>query len=179
MYKCPLPVLVLVAALAGCTEPAPPAPTETLPAPLVKDTIDPWGSYADLVGDHVDRTTSDKYISHENWRRESDEVLVGKGFALKGRDTVFVEDLKLERSADHVVYSARIRSENNGEWVPFTAQPHGPDSLVFENPGHDFPQCITYVQDTADQSWTVQVSGMENGKERSESFRFTPVEAVK
>ncbi|HEY0978842.1 MAG TPA: DUF6265 family protein [Flavobacteriales bacterium] len=175
----PLPALILLITWAGCGGPAAPPPVDTVPEPLVQERVDPWGPYADLVGDHIDRTTSDKYVTHENWRRESDEVLVGKGFALKGRDTVFVEDLKLERSADHVVYSARIRSENNGEWVPFTAQPHGPDSLVFENPGHDFPQCITYVQDTTDLSWTVRVSGMENGKERSDRYRFTPVDAVK
>jgi hypothetical protein len=86
---------------------------------------------------------------------------------LAGKDTVFVEDLKLEVRGDLPTYRARNDSENNGAWVPFQAETHGPDSLIFENPGHDYPQCISYIRVGKDR-WEVTVSGSESGKPRSD-----------
>lgn len=131
-----------------------------------------WAKFTALLGDWVDSTTSDRFRVYEHWRTMSDSALDGHGYVLAGKDTVFVEDLKLTRENGQVTYSARIDTRNNGEWVPFNALASGPDSLVFENPGHDFPQCILYVRDAMGR-WTVHVNGMEKGKEREETFVYS------
>ena len=155
----------------GCND-TPRETTPVVPAPSeVSVPVDPLANFRQLAGAWVDSTTSERFQCFEQWSTQGDSILTGFGYAMAKGDTVFIEDLKLEFIQGHVVYSARIDSQNNGAWVPFTAQPSGPDSLVFENPGHDFPQCITYVKDSTG-AWDVAVTGNENGMERMERFRF-------
>jgi Domain of unknown function (DUF6265) len=163
--------IVLLAAACGTPEAhtpvAPPKePTSVLPA------SDPLASYRQLTGSWMDHTTSDRFQCYERWEAQGDTLLTGFGYAMAKGDTVFIEDLKLEVVNGQVTYSARVDSQNNGTWVPFSAQPSGPDTLMFENPGHDFPQCITYVKDSAG-AWDVAVTGNEAGTEREERFHFT------
>lgn len=162
----------LMIGVSACTTSTP----SEVPVPVAEEprAVDPWGPYTALLGSRAESGHAPHYASSEGWKRESDSVLVGAGYAIRGRDTVLVEDLKLERLADRVVLSARTRSGTPGEWVPFTAQAGSDDSLVFENPGHDFPQCIMYMIDTVDSSILVEVSGMENGLERTERIHLTP-----
>jgi hypothetical protein len=163
-------LLVVAALVAACNAPAPaPAPSPAPPAPATVTT--PLAPYQQLVGAWVDNTSNARLRYFESWQAQGDSLLLGKGFVLAKQDTVFIEDLKLELMDGNVLYSARIDTQNNGAWVPFTAQPSGQDSLVFENPGHDFPQCITYVKDSLG-AWDVAVSGNENGAERTERFHF-------
>lgn len=157
---------------AGC-ESAPPPEQVIVPAvdlPVQRDTL---GVYAGLLGDWIDTAEHPPYVTHERWRRESDSILVGRGFSLRGRDTVHIEDLKLERVGTEVVLSARIGSEQNGDWVPFQGEYADADSLVFENPGHDYPQCITYVRDRDGEGWEVTMAGMEGGQERADRSQFS------
>lgn len=153
-------------AWAGCQgDPVVQAPVPAPEAPVRRDTLT---FYAGLLGDWIDTTGHRPYVAHERWRRESDSILVGRGFTMKGKDTVHIEDLKLERTGTEVIYSARIGSQNSGDWVPFVGEYADEDSLVFENPGHDFPQCITYVRSRESGTWEVTVMGMEGGLEREE-----------
>lgn len=166
-----LPFLLLACVACG-SPPAPEVPVTPPPPAPAAPVAEPWTKYAALLGDWVDSVSDARYRVYEHWRAASDSTLAGNGYVLAGKDTVFVEDLKLEHAGPRVVYSARIDTQNNGEWVPFTALPGGTDSLVFENPGHDFPQCIMYVRDTLGR-WAVRVSGVEKGTEREETFLFT------
>ncbi|MBL0043239.1 MAG: hypothetical protein IPP33_02120 [Flavobacteriales bacterium] len=163
--------LVLALLLMGCTNTPPKTTLADIAPTEVSVELDPLADFRQLTGAWTDSTTSDRFQSFEKWTAQGDSLLTGFGYAMANGDTVFIEDLKLEFTQGHVVYSARIDSQNNGAWVPFTAQPSGPDSLVFENPGHDFPQCITYVKDSSG-AWDVAVTGNENGSERIERFRF-------
>ena len=162
-------VLVLCAC-QGPTEhkPAPAPSPAPSPSPVVVDKL---GKYRQLTGSWWDSTTSDRYTLFESWRVEDDSTLVGKGYALAGKDTVFVEQLRLEVRDGRPTYLARIDSQNNGSWVPFQAQSHGPDSLIFENPGHVFPQCISYVR-TGASTWDVLVTGTQNGVVREDRSRL-------
>ncbi|MBK6832324.1 MAG: hypothetical protein IPG92_17020 [Flavobacteriales bacterium] len=128
------------------------------------------GKYRQLVGEWVDSSSSPDYAFHERWTLEGDSAIDGFGHVIEEGDTVFIEDLRLSVVNGNVVYQARIGSQNNGKWVPFTAQATGPDTLMFENALHDFPQCITYVKDSA--GWDVAVTGTERGEEHSERFRL-------
>lgn len=161
--------IVLLA--SACSEPAPPPVPSADADPPPPPPTDVLAGYRSLIGEWVDRS-SPKLTCFERWIAEGDSALRGFGYVMAKGDTVFIEDLRLESSDGRVVYSARIDSQNNGQWVPFTAQGLGEDSLIFENPGHDFPQCITYVKDSTG-AWEVAVTGNENGTDRTERFRFT------
>lgn len=161
-------LVIFVSLVPACSGPTPP-PTPPIVIPE-RPVVDALAHYRSLVGEWVDRG-SPKFTCFERWTAEGDSVLKGFGYVMAEGDTVFIEDLRLEEVNGQVVYSARIESQNNGQWVPFTAQGSGDDSLVFENPGHDFPQCITYVKDSTG-AWEVAVTGNENGTDRAERFRF-------
>lgn len=169
MRKEIIPFIVVLLA-SGCSGPVPPSVPGEEPDPPPPTHTDVLANYRSLVGEWVDRG-SPKFTCFERWTAEGDSVLKGFGYVMAKGDTVFIEDLRLEEVNGQVVYSARIESQNNGQWVPFTAQGSGDDSLVFENPGHDFPQCITYVKDSTG-AWDVAVTGNENGTDRAERFRF-------
>lgn len=157
--------------LAACTEHAPqPAPAPTQETVPVVDLLAP---YRTLVGSWQDETSDPRFECYEMWRPEGDSAIIGQGFVMAKGDTVFYEELRIHVVEGEVTYSARIESQNEGQWVPFAAQAPVGDSLIFENPGHDFPQCITYVRDSSGV-WEVAVSGNENGTERVEHFRFAP-----
>ena len=161
----PFPIALLACA---CTDVAhAPTLSADVPPPAPPDAL---ANYRSLIGEWVDRG-SPKFTCFERWIAEGDSALRGFGYVMAKGDTVFIEDLRLEPKDGRVVYSARIDSQNDGQWVPFTAEGTGADSLVFENPGHDFPQCITYVKDSTG-AWEVAVTGNENGTDRVERFRF-------
>ena len=158
-------VIVFAAACGGPTSTEDPVPTADTVA------VDPLENYRQLVGEWIDSTSSPDYTCFERWSLEGDSAIDGFGHVIAKGDTVFIEDLRLSVVNGNVVYSARVGSQNNGAWVPFTAEGTGPDTLRFENALHDFPQCITYVKDSAG-GWDVAVTGTERGEEHSEHFRF-------
>ena len=165
-------LIVTAAFVVACTAPHAPAPDAgAVPAPTQPAATDQLSKFRQLAGSWVDSTTTDRFTCYENWTASGDTCLIGSGYVMAKGDTVFIEDLKLATEDGQVTYSARIGSQNEGRWIPFTALPSGPDSLIFENPGHDFPQCITYVKDSAG-GWQVTVTGNEQGTERTERFRY-------
>lgn len=158
---------IAIALLGGCAEAPKPGPNAPVEVPA---QADPLASHRALIGEWVDKG-SPRFTCYERWIAAGDSALDGHGYVLAKNDTVFVEDLRIDAKDGAVVYSARIKSQNEGRWVPFTALPSGPDSLLFENPGHDFPQCITYAKD-GQGGWFVTVTGNENGTDRTERFHF-------
>lgn len=156
------PLLPFAVLIASCSGPAPDPATVMAPDPLEK--------YRRLLGDWIDTVPGRDHTCFERWSMDGDTAIAGFGHVIAGGDTVFIEDLRLSVVNGKVVYAARVGSRNNGTWVPFTAQATGPDTLMFENASHDFPQCITYVR--SDDGWDVAVTGNERGRERSEYFRF-------
>lgn len=156
----------ILAALAGCD-----GYNGTPVAPPMAE-VDPLDKYRQLVGAWMDSTNSELTRSYESWAPLNDSVLTGHGYAMDHADTVFIEDLRIERHGQQVVYLARIDSQNQGQWVPFVAQGDlGTDSLVFHNMAHDFPQHLAYLRDGRG-GWNVAVSGKENDDERVERFHF-------
>lgn len=158
---------ILLLLLASCAEPTPPV-TTAVEEPTRTDAL---AQYRELVGEWIDSTSIAEHTCFERWTMEGDSAISGFGHVLAAGDTVFIEDLRLSAMNGVVTYSARVGSQNNGSWVPFTAVPTGPDTLMFENPDHDFPQCITYAR--TPNGWDVSVTGSERGIDRSEHFRFT------
>jgi len=146
----------------SCAEPIPTESAEddtpTLPPPVSE-------MLSALVGEWWDTGNEGGTVFHEHWWRAGEDSLAGLGFVMAGNDTVSIEELGIRWTATSAVYSARIPSQNNGRPIRFTATSTTADSLVFENPAHDFPQRIVYVPEGA-KAWRVTVSGEEHGTPR-------------
>ncbi len=156
-------LLLLALSLGACG-----GPTDKFPVPSpASPSVDQLGNYRQLVGAWLDSTTSDRFTMFEAWHIQDDSTLVGHSYALAGKDTVFFEELRLEVRDAVPTYLARIDDQNNGSWVPFHALNYGPDSLIFENPGHEYPQCIGYIRTEAGH-WDVMVSGTQNGVDQQD-----------
>lgn len=160
-------LLCALVAVCGCGGP-PPRTTATTP-----DATGPgWALAQALLGAWVDSTSRDSFLMVEAWERVDDSTLAGIGHVLAGRDTVFVEHLRLERRGGSLVYAALPGGQRNGTWTRFTAVPTGGDTLLFSDPRHDFPQHIRYVRD--DAGWHATIAGTVQGAPLAEQFRFRP-----
>lgn len=109
----------------------------------------------------------------EIWTQKNDTLLVGHGVLMQGADTAFAEYLQIVQRGEDLFYVANVLGENNEEPVEFKLT-SADKALVFENPVHDFPQKISYIQLGAD-SMLAEVSAMENGQEQKESFALKRV----
>lgn len=87
----------------------------------------------------VDRTGA------ERWQKTSSEELRGFGFSLKGKDTLFVEKIKILTRANDMFYVADV--PENQKPVYFKLTEITETGFVCENPEHDFPKKISYQLD--------------------------------
>ncbi|MBL8000866.1 MAG: hypothetical protein JNL05_02785 [Flavobacteriales bacterium] len=171
MTRPPLPVrsgiAICLLVLLGCSggqQPTPPAEPAARP--------DGWQLAQALLGDWIDSTSSDSFVVHEAWRPMDDSTLIGRGHVLAGKDTVFIEALRLGRRKGQLVYAALPGGEDAGTFTEFIAVPTGRDTLLFSNHANDFPQHIRYLRDG--QGWHAAIFGSERGRLREEHFRFLP-----
>lgn len=149
-----LTFLLLAAVACGqpSTGPTPVADTAT------SDRTDMlWSRLQGLSGQWATAPDTSGMRTFENWELVDSTHWSGLGYVLARADTVSIEELRLVRNGDAIAYGARLAMQNGGEWVDFAMQPTGADTLLFTNPGHDFPQRIAYVRQGAD--WHATVSG--------------------
>ncbi len=106
----------------------------------------------------------------ETWQLVDDSTFTGTGVGMAAGDTAFAESLRLELRAGQVDYIARAFGQNNDQPVAFRATHLGTDSLVFENPSHDFPQRINYRRTV--NGWDVVVSAVVKDSSVSQTFRL-------
>ena len=108
----------------------------------------------------------------EIWERKNDSVFAGiSNFIIRG-DTVSSETISLEQIGNKLFYIPNVKGQNNGLPVRFVLTFSTTNQLVFENPGHDFHQKITYTQIKSD-SLLAEISGMINGEQISRQFPMT------
>lgn len=72
------------------------------------------------------------------------------------------EKIRLYREKGRTVYSARVKGQNGGQPVDFVLSARDKGSWTFRNPGHDFPQEITYTR-VSDVALKVHLSGLRDG----------------
>jgi hypothetical protein len=83
-------------------------------------------------------------LSAEAWEVINDEYMSGEGlFILKDNSSV-IELLNIFIKDGVLFYAAIVPNQNNGEEIMFMDTQNHPDSLVFENPLHDYPKKIIY-----------------------------------
>ncbi len=170
----PPQLLLLLPLLAACS--APSAPNEAHEG-LADSRL---SNYRDLLpklmGDWTDPVSEPGAVIHERWHQNEEGLPQGLGFVMVEKDTVFIEHLTLGTdSAGMACYQVRVPGQNNEGTVSFTLTACAGDSMVFENPAHDFPQRIVYAWSPTGE-WTARVSGPgKGGGWRVLSYRFRHV----
>ena len=105
----------------------------------------------------------------EIWKKENDSTLLGASYFIMGKDTASTELISLHQTGKDVFYVPTIPDQNGGLPVEFKLTKSDNNSLVFENPAHNFPQKITYTKITND-SLVAEISGKQQGKEKAMQF---------
>lgn len=170
-----LPALTAALLLVACGTPN--APSEDVPAKPVDSTSVRYSELVlKLMGAWTDSVSEPGALVHEIWSRTDDGFHAGTGFVMVGQDTVFVELLSLAYDSTGLPsYDVRVPSQNEGGMVRFPLTACNGDSMVFENPAHDFPQRIVYALQ-ADGDWIARVSALgKEGESRGFSYRFKRV----
>lgn len=105
----------------------------------------------------------------ETWEKLNDSVLSGKSYFIKGKDTLFSESVELAQKGADLIYSPKVKGQNNDLPVAFKMTVATANQLTFENPSHDFPNKITYRLVNKD-SIVAEISGIQQGKSASETY---------
>jgi Domain of unknown function (DUF6265) len=106
----------------------------------------------------------------ESWEKLSDSTFIGKSIILIGKDTVFHENVVLEQKNDSLFYNVSVVEKNKvEESISFYLASSSNNTLVFENPKHDYPNKIEYKL-MAPDSILATIYGKIRGVERAETF---------
>jgi len=111
----------------------------------------------------------------ETWSQLNENEFSGKSYMVKDKDTMVFETIRLLQEKEQLFYIPVVKNQNGGQPVRFALKSISENSLVFENPVHDFPQLISYTRITSD-SLLAEISGTRNGQPRSQRF---PMKKVK
>lgn len=113
--------------------------------------------------------TADGMEFFEEWKPMDGSSMEGKGGAISDKDTVFSEKLKIEKRGEDLFYIPTVKE--NGGAVDFKFTGLKNDSIVFENPAHDFPQRIVYFR-LPDNMLYACIDGLEAGKYKRVEFSY-------
>ena len=80
----------------------------------------------------------------ENWTKVNDNLYQGTGYKIRKNDTLVMEIIELVEKEKEVFYIPTVKSQNDGKPIEFKLISKGPEQIIFENKGHDFPQRIIY-----------------------------------
>jgi len=97
--------------------------------------------------------------SFEGWVMESDSLLSGLSYTIDNGDTVQYETVQLVQRGIDLFYIPTVSDQNESQPVEFKLTIFTDSTLVFENPEHDFPQKISYINYRGD-SLLAEISGM-------------------
>ena len=105
----------------------------------------------------------------EHWEKKDDSTFVGQSYFIKEKDTLSYENIELIQKGEFVYYIPTVKGQNNDKPVTFNLTTATEKEFTFENPTHDYPQKITYKK-VNDTSLVATISGMQQGKQSSESY---------
>jgi hypothetical protein len=95
------------------------------------------------TGDSIGFTT-------ESWEKINSQFMTGEGLFILPDNQTVVEVLNIFIRDGLLFYTAMLPNQNNGEEIMFIDSQNNPDSLVFENPLHDYPKKIIYYKKSND-----------------------------
>lgn len=102
---------------------------------------------------------------YETWTKVSDLKLSGKGVTLKGKKTVFLENLEFIVKGNDIFYTVMVNGEKQPIFFKLTAL--SADGFTCENPQHDFPKKITYKREGK------HIKAVISGNGQSVDYNFT------
>ena len=108
-------------------------------------------------------------IMYESWEQVNELEFFGKSYAIKEKDTMVFETVRLVQKGDDVLYIPTVKNQNSGKPVVFKSTFVSPAKFIVEAPEHDFPQTISYTRIAQDQ-FVAEISGEVNGVMRYQTF---------
>lgn len=123
-----------------------------------------------LLGQWQNKTA--RGVMYERWTKADDSTFHGKSFYLNGADTVVTETIQIRQRGGILYYVPTVKNQNNGQAVSFKLSTISENTLVFENPQHDFPQKISYTL-LNKESLLAEIAGTVNGQHRARQFPMT------
>jgi hypothetical protein len=104
----------------------------------------------------------------EMWMRPAGDAMIGVGRTLKAGKLVDFEFLRIIETGSGLAYVSRPSGNKNE--TTFSLKSSAANSVIFENPTHDFPQRILYKREGT--NLTARIEGTTNGKLRGVDFRY-------
>lgn len=80
----------------------------------------------------------------EQWYKNADGSYSSRAFAVAGKDTTIMEEVKIVPEAGKWNFITQVKGQNKGKAVTFTSSLLQDTLVQFENPAHDFPRIINY-----------------------------------
>jgi hypothetical protein len=114
------------------------------------------------------------FTTGEQWTKMNDGYLQGKGFFIKGKDTVVSETVQLRLGKNDISYVSTVKNQNNHLPVTFILTSADVNMFVFENAKHDFPKRIVY-QFTSDKSIHAWVDAGKDAVAEKQDFYYEKV----
>lgn len=112
--------------------------------------------------------------SGEQWTRPAGGTLLGTGRTVKEGRTVATEHLLIRETDAGIEYVAWPSGQSK---TIFGLKSLGDGEVVFENPGHDFPQRIAYRLNSPNRL-VASIEGESDGVVRGVDFSFRRVECA-
>ncbi|MBT8296274.1 MAG: hypothetical protein KJO51_07645 [Gramella sp.] len=94
-----------------------------------------------LVGNWVKMNDREGFTTYEIWQKKSENEYLGKGYTLKGKDTVFEENLSLNKAEGNWNF---VVSGVHAQPIPFNVISIEKNKFIAENLLNDFPKRFTY-----------------------------------
>ena len=116
-----------------------------------------WSTQASRSGTRVE----------EHWTPASGGSMLGISRTIREGETVFYEYMRIERTAEGLVY---IASPGGRAQTRFRMVESGRGRVVFENREHDFPQRIMYRR--THDGLHARIEGLQRGQERREEWYY-------
>lgn len=107
--------------------------------------------------------------SYEEWKVTGENLYEGSSRTIKNGEVVFRESLKIEKTPEGIYYIADV--PHNTAPVKFLLTGISDTSAVFENPEHNFPKKITYLQVEGNLHAFIEGPG-KDGKMKKIDFYF-------
>jgi hypothetical protein len=114
------------------------------------------------------RMVSGSRVIDEMWMPEKGGVMLGVSRTVRADSMMSYEFLRIYGRSATLVYAANPSGQTPAEFI---ATLPVRDSVVFDNPSHDFPQRLVYRRVSSD-SLNARVEGTIGGNRRTQSFAY-------
>lgn len=129
-------IITMFMVLYSCNNPAPTSTENTKKGALVNHDFD-W-----LIGKWKRMNEEKNKITFEQWQKKSESELIGFGYTMQNKDTIWQENIKLIKTGNKWSYDVTGKGEINP--TKFGVTVIEKRKLVCENSANEFPKKIEY-----------------------------------